>query len=439
MTGSYEPSRKPQSSTLANIVFFVRDPELYQQIAACCVQCRIRALRFPLSGEETPSCLIVECSALEAEPLLPLDNARRRFPTTPIVVVARHSSEQLVVSALRTGVRDYLRWPTTTDELRTALVRAGVALNADEELSTPLVGADGSLSPVTDAIKRLGGADTTVLITGETGTGKELVAQALHRSSARRQLPFISVNCAAIPDALLESELFGYERGAFTGAETRRAGKLHLAHRGTLFLDEVGDMSLHSQAKVLRAVETKAIVPLGGSTEVSVDVRIIAATNKDLTELSAAGAFRSDLLFRLRVVELRLPPLRDRQGDIVPLTRYFIDHFSRKFGRSITTLTDHATAALLGYRWPGNVRELKNAVEVACLNAVGRVLDVADFPPLVRADVCSDDERVRLCEALHATHWNLSKVAERLQWSRTTVYRKIARYNLSRPQPTGDL
>lgn len=439
MSDSYESLRRSQSPTMATVVFLVREADLDDAISRCCGDCGLRALRFPPSSEDTPSCLIVECSAFDPDPLLPLDTVRRRFPAVPTIVVARQSSEELAVRAFRTGIRDYVRWPAPIDELRSALTRFGLASGRARDVTASLVGVNGGLTTITETIKKLDGTDTTVLITGETGTGKELVAQALHRSSGRRELPFVSVNCAAIPDALLESELFGYERGAFTGAESRRAGKLHLAHRGTLFLDEIGDMSPQAQAKVLRAVETKAIVPLGGSKEMAVDVRIIAATNKDLSTLTAIGAFRSDLLFRLKVVEIRLPPLRDRQSDILSLTRYFIEHFSRKLRRQVETVTEAAAAVLLTYHWPGNVRELKNAVEAACLNADGRALDVSDLPMHMRSAVCSDDERVRLCEALQATHWNLSRVAERLQWSRTTVYRKIARYSLSRPQQVRDL
>ncbi len=343
----------------------------------------------------------------------------------------------MAISAFRLGVTDYFRWPTHQSELFTSidrhLHRGGSGVEPNQ--AGNITGSSKQIRAVTESIRRAATTESNVLITGETGTGKELVAQSLHRHSARGGKSLVSVNCAAIPDTLLESELFGYERGAFTGATSSREGKLQLASGSTIFFDEVGDMNTLGQAKLLRAVETREVYPLGGRRPISVDLRIIAATNQNLESMVLRGAFRSDLLFRLNVVRIDLPPLRERASDIPALLDYFIAHFNSRWGTRIEGFDDECKAVLSKYAWPGNVRELKNVVEAVYVNSRGGMLNTGDLPPAIRdltANCAEADEQLKLTEALFAMNWNLSKVAKTLHWSRMTVYRKLARYRIRR-------
>lgn len=297
-----------------------------------------------------------------------------------------------------------------------------------------MVGESQAMCDIKAHLGRVAGMDSTVLITGESGTGKELIAEMIHRQSARRQDPFVCINCAAIPDALLESELFGYERGAFTGALSKRDGLLKQANGGTIFFDEIGDMSLYAQAKVLRAIETKVVCPLGGNRSAAVDIRIIAATNQDLKRLMEEGKFRQDLYFRLNVTTLRLPPLRQRKEDIPLLLTHYLRELNRRLGREVQGFTEQALTCLIRYEWPGNVRELKNLVEAVMVNRPSRWIDVEDFfEPLdhgPQEEMPQQTERDRLLAVLFATNWNKSKAAQQLHWSRMTLYRKIEKYHL---------
>jgi DNA-binding NtrC family response regulator len=282
-----------------------------------------------------------------------------------------------------------------------------------------------------------------VLVTGDSGTGKELAAELIHRNSARRGGPFVCINCAAIPDGLLESELFGYERGAFTGASAPYEGKLKLADGGTVFFDEIGDMSPYAQAKVLRVIETKEVCRLGGRKSVPLDVRVIAATNGDLEAMVAQGRFRRDLYFRLNVARIHMPLLRDRRQDI-PL---LLEHYAGQLGAShagTITFARGSLDCLIHYDWPGNVRELKNLIECLSIAAPSPPISYADLParfrqpsaasgdPALTGDHPEAREQDRLRAALEFTNWNKSKAAQRLQWSRMTLYRKMAKYQMTR-------
>jgi transcriptional regulator with PAS, ATPase and Fis domain len=262
-----------------------------------------------------------------------------------------------------------------------------------------------------------------------------LVADLIHRSSLRSQCPFVVVNCAAIPDTLLESEVFGYEKGAFTGAHRNREGAIHTANQGTLFFDEVAEMSPYAQAKILRTVENKEVCPIGSKKSVPVDVRFIAATNRDLEEAIREKTFRSDLYYRLNVARIHLTPLRERKEDIVLLLEYFRTSLNRQLGKDIEGYTQEAAAALMDYDWPGNVRELKNLMEATFINAGSRV-SFDDFPELFRQGLqknkaLTQDERAQLLAALSNNRWNKSKAARQLEWSRMTLYRKMAKYQIS--------
>ena len=304
-------------------------------------------------------------------------------PDVPVIVMTAYGSIEDAVSAMKEGAMDFLAKPVDPDHLLLLVQRAleqrrivTENLLLKEELAVrrgapKLVGEDASLRKVFAGLRRAAATDTTVLIEGESGTGKELFARSLHALSGRAEAPFVAINCAAIPETLLETELFGYEKGAFTGAAARKPGKFEIAHRGTLFLDEIGDLPLTLQAKILRALEEKRFERVGGTTPLQVDVRLVAATNRGLKAAVAARRFREDLYFRLSVFPVTVPPLRDRPGDIPILARYFGDRFCRDLKKKPLVFSPEATEQLQNYRWPGNVRELQNCIERAVILADG--------------------------------------------------------------------
>jgi transcriptional regulator with PAS, ATPase and Fis domain len=307
-----------------------------------------------------------------------------------------------------------------------------------------VVGQSPQIRAVLGSIQRAATTESNVLVTGETGTGKESAAESVHRLSARSNKPLVSVNCAAIPETLVESELFGYEKGAFTGATASRPGKLQQADGGTIFFDEIGDMNPHGQAKLLRALETREVFPLGGSRGVVIDTRIIAASNRDLEGLTREGSFRADLLYRLNVVRIHLPPLRERLSDVPALLMHFAGQFNERWGMRVEGFDEDCCAALCQYDWPGNIRELKNVVEAIYVNSEGGIIRRQDLPSALReltGGSGSTEEKRRLTETLFAMNWNVSKAAAKLQWSRMTVYRKLARYQIARNAvtPASDL
>lgn len=302
--------------------------------------------------------------------------------------------------------------------------------------SSGFVGNSRATAALLDYLPKVACSDATVLITGETGTGKERVASTLHNSSKRSQKPFIAVNCAAIPDALIESELFGHERGAFTGASSAFPGKFGMADGGTLFLDEIGEMSLINQAKLLRAIEGQAITPVGSMRARQVDVRIIAATNIELEEKVEKREFRADLFYRLNVARLELPPLRDRPDDIEPIMQHFIAEQNRNRSTHVGCPDGELLGCMLQYHWPGNVRELRNMVEALFIDPpAGCRITLADIPPnfqrlLQGFTSIVSNERDKLVSALRQTNWNKVEAARQLNWSRMTLYRKLAKYEL---------
>lgn len=307
-----------------------------------------------------------------------------------------------------------------------------------------LLGESGPMLRLKDIVQRVAPTDCTILITGETGSGKEVVANYIHSLSSRATNPLICVNCSALPDTLIESELFGYERGAFTGATTPQEGMLRQADKGTIFLDEIGDMSLMAQAKVLRAIDAREVQPLGGKRTTRIDVRIVAATHRDLRELVSQGDFREDLFFRLCVVPLHIPPLRERSADIPALVQRFIQDLNVEHQRDIEGVSVAGLKFLMSHDWPGNVRQLRNTIERAFITCSSNALCAEDFRFLnFRAGstsnrftfMASRDTRTTSDEvrrALMATHWNKSKAAQLLKTSRMTVYRKMAKYGIDK-------
>jgi DNA-binding NtrC family response regulator len=370
--------------------------------------------------------------------------------TVPIIFVTSTSSEEMAIAALRAGISDYIKLPCTSKVLFTSIDRClsqFLSYTSWTKTSSPqktgLIGGDlmvGRSSAMQESkvyIKKIAPSDCAVLITGETGTGKELSAKLIHQNSGRNQKPFVCLNSASIPDTLLESELFGYEKGAFTGAHYRRDGLLRLAEGGTVLFDEIGDMTPYAQAKILRAIETKEIYPLGGKKKISLNIRIIAATNQDLEGLMKEKKFRQDLFFRINVARINLVPLRERKEDLPLLLKDFLKELNRKYGLEVEGFSTDCLATLFNYDFPGNVRELKNLLESIFVNLPSRFITFMDLPELFRkrlkeTENLPKDERTRLLSALFTTNWNKSKAAQDLQWSRKTLYRKMLKYNITK-------
>ena len=333
-----------------------------------------------------PSLVLSDLRLPEGDGLGVLKASKDIDPDTPVIVMTAYGSIEDAVRAMKEGALDFLAKPVDPDHLlllvHRALEQRRIAtenLLMKEELAVrrgapTLVGADASLRKVFASLERAATTDTTVLIEGESGTGKELFARSLHALSDRSAMPFVAINCAAIPETLLETELFGHEKGAFTGAVGRKPGKFEMAHRGTLFLDEIGDLPLSLQAKILRALEEKRFERVGGTAPVQVDVRLVAATNRGLRAQVAARRFREDLFFRLSVFPITVPPLRERKGDVVVLARYFVDRFCRDLNKKALTLSAEAQEHLERYHWPGNVRELQNCIERAVILSDGDMI-----------------------------------------------------------------
>jgi DNA-binding NtrC family response regulator len=395
--------------------------------------------------------------------------AKELDPELPVIVMTAFGSIQDAVAAMKEGALDFLAKPVDPDHLLLMVERAlaqrrmateNVLLK--EELAAKrgapqIVGEDPRLKQVSVSLQRAAGTDTTVLLEGESGTGKELFARTLHALSPRSDGPFVAINCAAIPENLLETELFGYEKGAFTGAGNRKPGKFELAHRGTLFLDEIGELPLTLQAKILRALEEKKFERVGGTSLLQVDVRVVAATNRHLRAAVAARQFREDLFFRLSVFPITIPPLRERQSDIPMLARYFIDRFCRDLNKRPLSLEASAVDALVVYSWPGNVRELQNCIERSVILTEGDAIHARhlslSFREATPASAASDDdpwsridlsgtmgaatsrvigevERRKIQQALFESSGNKAKAAEALQLGFKTFTSKLRDYGI---------
>ncbi|MFN7964743.1 MAG: sigma-54 dependent transcriptional regulator [Acidobacteriota bacterium] len=385
-----------------------------------------------------------------------LKSLRGGITDAPVLMISGHGTISTAVEALALGAQDFLEKPLEREvvlhRLRLALERSKLAIDAalrsaDEEGRYLLVGTSGPLQKVRELIARAGPVNATVLITGESGTGKELVARAIHSASARSGGPFVKVNCAAIPDELIESELFGYEKGAFTGAAARQRGRFANAHGGTIFLDEIGDMSLKTQAKVLRALQDGEIEPLGAGGPIRVDVRVVAATNKDLRVAIKNGEFREDLYYRLSVLPIHLPPLRDRRDDIPALVDHVAALICRENNLRSRRFTPAALEVLRNRPWPGNVRELRNAIERAIILSSGDQIDVSALPdaenqaPDSSADWLEVEslrefkdasERQFLLRKLERHGWNITRTAQAIGTPRSNLYKKLEHHDLAR-------
>lgn len=378
---------------------------------------------------------------------------RQRDKTTPLVLISFESTEKLAIAALRIGFNDYFGSSLSIEELQAALRKY---LTGDSPWARPasaaepipdlnkgeaMVGQSAPIRQIKAYIGKVAITDSNVLITGETGTGKELVAELIHENSRRSHRKMVCINCAAIPDSLFESELFGFEKGAFTGAYTFREGMLRRADGGTVFFDEIGDMSTYAQAKILRVMDSKSVQPLGGSEPVQVNVRIVAATNCDLERLVAENKFRKDLFFRLAVSRLHVPPLRDRIEDLPALIDHNLRQLNLRFQAAVQGLTEEAMNCLLKYDWPGNVRELNHLLEAIFINQPSKWISSKDFPEHFQKSIGAArhlpwSDRQRLISALLSTDWNVSRTAQILHLSRMTLYRRMKKYEIFRKAGT---
>jgi len=387
-----------------------------------------------------------------------LGEIRKISPLVPVLIMTAYASVKTAVEALKAGAFEYLTKPLDTDELKILIEKAleiyhlraeNVALKerlGDRFNFSKIIGRSPRMKEVFDTLSLVAPTDATVLILGESGTGKELVANSIHHNSPRASQSFIKVSCAALPETLLEGELFGHEKGAFTGAIARREGRFQLAHRGTIFLDEVGEMSVTTQTKLLRVLQEKEFEPLGSTRTVKADVRVIAASNKDLEREIKEGRFREDLFYRLNVVPVSLPPLRERKDDIPALAAHFFAIYRDKNRKELKDISGKAMDLLTRYDWPGNIRELENGIERAVILARGEIIAPADLPPIIQA--LSKDreiqglnlpsgisiqevEKALILKTLEDTGGNRSRAAEILGINRRTLQNKLKEYGIN--------
>lgn len=378
-------------------------------------------------------------------------------PAVPVLIMTAYSSVEAAVTAIKAGAYDYLTKPLDFDALKFTLERALDHARLETEnmalkqqlpggfKSVNMIGNCRAMRELMELIATVAPSEATVLVTGESGTGKEMIAKAIHLNSPRHNKPLVAVNCAALSETLLESELFGHEKGAFTGADKRREGRFMLANKGTIFLDEIGEIPQPIQAKLLRAIQEREIQRVGGDMPLPVDVRIIAATNKNLGDEVLAGRFREDLFYRLNVISIKAPPLRERREDIPELAKHFIGIYGKRNGKELKGLTPKAMDLLLNHDWPGNVRELENAIERSVILARGEYvterelpMNMADSGPAAKAGQTAnlsgmsleEMERQAITETLSATGGNKSEAARRLGITRATLHNKLKKYDL---------
>ena len=408
------------------------------------------ALRMLQEGRFDVALLDIKMPGMDGMELL--EHVRQIDPGLAVIMITAFASVETAVQALKQGAFDYVTKPVDPDEL-SHLVRRAIEQRRLKEENAQLretidemvggdriIGESPAIHKVRELIQHVARTDATVLILGESGTGKELIARAIHASSHRRYFPIVPVNCGALPESLLESELFGHERGAFTGAQYRRKGKVEMADGGTLFLDEVGAIPPKMQVDLLRVLETHEIARIGGTRPVHVDFRTICATNEDLEKAVREGRFREDFFYRVNVFSIEAPPLRERRSDIPLLARHFVERLAQQMDKRITEISRGAMELLCAHDWPGNVRELANAVERAMVVGSPPAIRAEDLPlrparhqPIGGGDSLADMERRHVASVLERNEWNITRTAEVLGVDRVTVYNKIRKYDLHRP------
>jgi DNA-binding NtrC family response regulator len=415
---------------------------------------------FDVIKAKNPSLIFLDINMPKINGIQVLEEIKQMENPPMIVIVTAYGSERVAVDTMKKGAYDYIAKPYEIDELRLIAKHAFEKLALEEENARlrseidklesmgEIIGKSQEMKHVFNKIEKVGPSDVTVLIQGESGSGKELVAKEIHKKSSRKNIPMIIMNCAALPETLIESELFGHEKGAFTGAAERRLGKFEMADIGTIFLDEIGDMSPNTQAKVLRVLQEQSFERLGGTETLCVDVRLISATHKNLLKEIKEGNFREDLYYRLKVVEILLPPLRNRREDIIILVEKFIQYFSDKHKKNVKSISNEAVKIFTKYSWPGNVRELQNVIESAVVMANAETLEISDFPEEIsnsdsnrsfnynlpfrdaKKIVVEAFERDFVSRKLTENSGNISKTAEALGMHRQSLQHKIKELNM---------
>ena len=398
-----------------------------------------------ITREEMPDLIFLDLQLPGISGMEVLQQVKKINEDIVVIIITALGVVEMVVKAMKLGAYDYINKPFNLDEVSILVEKATETIRLRKEVTTlraehdkilspvNIIGCDPKIAEVMSMVEKVAKSDTTtVLITGESGTGKELIAKSVHNYSSRAAEPFLAVNCAALPESLLESELLGHEKGAFTDAKTMKKGLFELADGGTLFLDEIGDMPVGMQAKILRVLEERVLRRVGGSKDISVDVRIVTATNKDLLKAIDEGTFRGDLYYRLQVIPINLPPLRARKGDIIPLVMHFVEHFSKEFNKEVKGISKMAEKFLVEYSWPGNIRELKNVIERAIILESGdtlllehlpleivsmgskKAVDSMDIQIPSEGISIEDVERQLIEQALDMTNGNQSKAAKKI-------------------------
>ncbi|MBN1828222.1 MAG: sigma-54-dependent Fis family transcriptional regulator [Deltaproteobacteria bacterium] len=409
-----------------------------------------------LLEEEAPDLVLLDIWLPGIDGIETLTAIKSQYPNIQVVMISGHGTVESAVKATKLGAFDFIEKPLSLEKVILTIANALEVMRLEEEnrfLRTKfkheheITGNSKAIAELREMISIIAPTNAWILIMGENGTGKEVVARSIHRQSRRANRSFVEVNCAAIPEELIESELFGHEKGAFTGATAKKRGKFDLANQGTLFLDEVADMSLKAQAKILRILQEKKFERVGGTKYIETDVRVLAATNKDLEEEMGKGLFRQDLYYRLNVIPLVVPPLRERKEDIAVLTEKFVKEYSLKEGDQEKEIAPDAIDLLMEHDWPGNVRELKNIIERLLIMTTGNIIIAADIPPLMKgnpvrreAQTIASGESYRiakkqfekefLVEKLAENDWNISKTADAIGLERTNLHRKIKSYNI---------
>jgi len=407
-------------------------------------------------GQEMVDIVLLDIKMPGMDGIEVLKRIKNLNPALPVVIISGHGTVETAVEATKLGAFDFIEKPIDLERVLLTvrngiqhgrLSRQNLQLKKRVVGKTEIIGEHPAIIRILETVEQVAPTGARVLITGENGTGKELVARRIHELSSRSQESFVEVNCAAIPEDLIESELFGHEKGSFTGATSRRTGKFELADDGTLFLDEVGDMSVSAQAKVLRVLQESVFEGVGGAEPIRVDVRVIAASNKDLVAEVEEGRFRKDLFFRLNVVPIEVPPLRERKSDIPILSRFFLKQVSKELGVRKKELSKKAVNTLMEYRWPGNVRELRNMIERLCILTRDEVIDESDLPDLgpgVRDEDSGIDpfsvddygkfkditEKEFLIRKLKKNRWNISRTARSLGMQRSNLYKKLEKHGI---------
>jgi two-component system, NtrC family, nitrogen regulation response regulator NtrX len=424
------------------------EDEGYEVLTAGSGEEALRALK-----EQTPDVILLDVWLPGIDGLETLKEIKDVKPNLPVIMISGHGNIELALKATKAGAYDFLEKPLSLERVLLVVQRAlekkmlemeNKTLKQDRIKKWRLVGNSPKMVQLREQIEMAAKSNGRVLILGESGSGKELIAHLLHEHSSRVEKPFVEMNCAAIPQELIESELFGHEKGSFTGAFERKKGKFELADEGTLFLDEVGDMSLTTQSKVLRVIETQEFQRVGGNKNIKVDVRIIAATNKDLIEEAKKGNFREDLLYRLNVIPISAPPLRERKEDIPAIVEHFLSYFAVECGQKPKTITEDGLKALEAYEWPGNIRELRNMIERLVIMTPSSTITAKDIMVVSASrsdyfvfntlkEARDSFEKDFIIKKLEENNWNISKTAELLDIERSNLHRKIKSYDIKTP------